>query len=104
MKVTFSVVPPGGGEAEEVFEAKMPALPLPEDYVLVKDEEARSGMCWKAFIVRRRWFWPQESEGDSIRVEVEVARHSHESANHKRICEKFQKRGKPIREMQTSCY
>ncbi len=104
MKVEFSVVPPGGGEADYVFDAEMDALPNTGDYVFRRDpnasQESVSAACpWSAFIVRRRWFWPGEAKG-SIMVEVEVARYYRESDTHKRTCEMYAARGNPPQELQ----
>ncbi len=52
-KVTFSVVPPGGGEQDYDFEITLPALPGVGDYLRVT---ASDECLTHDFIVRRRWF------------------------------------------------
>jgi hypothetical protein len=106
MKVAFSVVPPGGGESDYSFNYEMPAIPSAGDYVFVQDSEVGAGgAVWAAFIVRRRWFWPgAKPEDENILVEVEPARYYLESDKHKATCDSYAKKGKPLQEIQNSCY
>ena len=105
MKVQFAVVPPGGGETDYIFDAEMPTLPNAGDYVFKRDFEEGQTPAWAAFIVRRRWFWPQESEeNNSILVEVEVARYAMESKSHKENCEMYEHRGNAVQRIQDSCF
>jgi len=103
MKVQFVVVPPGGGEADYQFDKEMDALPNAGDYVFKRDFKEGEPVAWAAIIVRRRWFWPGESEG-SIIIEVEPARYAIQSDNHKRTCDMYAARGKPPQQMDESCF
>ena len=102
MKVEFAVVPPGGGEIDYTFDCEMPAVPVTADYVLKRDSAEGEPLAYATFIVRRRWFFPEE-EG-AVMVEVEVARSFRESENHKRICDGYAAKGKPLQWMEHSCY
>ena len=105
MKVHFSVVPPGGGENDYNFEAEMPAIPNAGDYVFKRDFEQGQHPAWAAFIVRRRWFWPQEPvENENILVEVEVARYAQESESHKANCQMYEQRGRTVQRIQDSTF
>ena len=102
MKVEFAVVPPGGGEIDYAFECEMEAVPAAGDYILKRDSVEGEPLAHATFIVRRRWFFPLEE--DAAMVEVEVARSFRESENHKRICDMYAAKGKPLQWMQHSCY
>ena len=109
MNATFVVVPPGGGEADYQFSVDLPAIPHDGDYVQVWD--ATQG-GYDYFIVRRRWFnlkaemvgQNRDHSFDKIIVEVEFAKGSAPSANHKASCEMYEKRGKIPKEYEVTAY
>jgi hypothetical protein len=108
MLVTFSVVPPGGGEQAYSFEVDLPALPERGDYVTGWDGQDRA----RYFIVRRRWFYldVEEQEHRSIHthreivVEVELARGPVPSKGHRRRCQVYESQGKVPQEFDSSTY
>jgi hypothetical protein len=107
MRITFSVVPPGGGEQDHSFEAELSALPRPGDYVTVHAEPRVDGA--HNFIVRRCSFYLGRTESGPYReemvvVEVEFALSPCSSPGHKRACNKYAQRGKPAQEFEPSAY
>jgi hypothetical protein len=102
MKVEFAVVSPGGGQNDYTFECEMATVPAEGDYVLMRDTAEDEPLAYATFIVRRRWFYPLEE--DAVMVEVEPARSSRQSPNHKQVCDLYAGQGKPIQWMQESCF
>ena len=108
MKVTFSVVPPGGGEQDYSFDVDIPALPETGDYFTAFDGKGGA----EYFIVRRRWFYLNVEEAEQrndythreIVVEIEFAKGSSPSDSHKRSCEMYERRGKVPQELDASTY
>src|SRR5262245_4361200 len=102
MKVGLAVVPGGGREDEYTCGGERCAVPVAGDYVRKRDSAEGESLAYATFIVRRRWFFPEED--GAVMVEVEVARSFRESQNHKRICDAYAARGKPLQWMEHSCF
>jgi hypothetical protein len=108
MKVTFSVVPPGGGEQDFSFDVDIPALPETGDYITANDGKGGD----QYYIVRRRWFYldvrPIPGGASyaykTIIVEVEFAKGVCPSKSHIAICEMYENRGKVPKEFDASTY
>ena len=105
MKVTLTIVPPGGGEGEFTLDFDMPGIPQQGDYISVY----RPGqMGTEDYIVRRTWWvldFPSteaiQPEGNvtvgttkSFYVECEIARGIFSSEEHSRTCDAYESSGK----------
>jgi hypothetical protein len=113
MKVTLIFVPPGGGEADYSLDFDLPSVPQPGDYISIQ-RPTETG--FEDFIVRRVWWYLTypKSEGitttttlgkcEGITVEGEFALGHHSTESHKRACEMYKNRGKPIQTFQPSGY
>ncbi len=107
MKVTIAIVPPGGGETDYGFNLELSAVPSPGDYIVVRTADGRSS----DFIVRRRWFFLERQGSQElgftesgITVEAEFALSQHSSEEHRRACDAYKGRGKPLQEFQATMY
>ncbi|WP_016952961.1 hypothetical protein [Anabaena sp. PCC 7108] len=106
MKVTFSFVPPGGGEANYELEFDLPAIPQPGDYIkIMRDSEEGE----ESFIVRRTWWNLNSSKsGNNLKnivVEAEFAEGAFmDSASHKLSLETYASRGFKVKTFDKSTY
>lgn len=131
MKVTLTIVPPGGGEADYHLAFDLPAVPQPGDYVSVK-RPGEKGLSH--FIVRRSWWMLSYSSTqtaiikplggalaatnggkesgvrpgklESLVVECELADGPNPSDDHKRACARYKgRKGKDkLKSFDESCY
>ncbi len=114
MRVNLVIVPPGGGEADYSMDFDLPAVPRPGDYIGVSRPDS-GGV--ESFIVRRTWWLmnfplaenstssaPAIGKVEKLCVECEFARGIHDSPSHKKACDTFEHRGKPIKEFDSTAY
>lgn len=114
MKVHFTVVPPGGGEAEYSFFIEMPTPPAAGDYVALT--HANGDIA--SFIVKRTW-WSLQSAEDRVTfsgepkwgtvnqcsVEVYPAEGlGYDSPDHRNLVESYRKRGLTVPSHDKSMY
>ncbi len=107
MKMTFTFVPPGGGEGDYSLEFDLPNVPQVGEYILIQRGED-SGT--EDFIVRRTWWGLKIDEKQSVgtfeqlQVECEFARGHHSSEDHKKACDMYDVRGKPPKNFEMTAY
>lgn len=114
MLVQLVVVPPGGGETDYSLDFDLPELPRPGDYICVSRPD-RNGH--ENFIVRRTWWmldFPmrESDEGNKnivgtiskVFVECEFANGPYDSESHKKSCEMYKNRGKPLKAFDETAY
>ena len=87
MKVTLTLVPPGGGEADGYYDVDLPEIPRIGDYLIVFLE----GVDGQSdFLVRRvKWYVKSTEKGgnatwDGVTVECEFALSERSSELHKK--------------------
>jgi hypothetical protein len=116
VRATFVFVPPGGGEADYQLAFEIPAAPQPGDYVRFMRDGAGPGTF--DFIVRRSWWlmtyphnethmWEGDERAgklDTLIVECEFALGPFAHEEHKRACEGYAARGKPLQEFEATAY
>jgi len=109
MKVTFSFVPPGGGEQEYSLAFDLPAIPQQGDYITITRDDTENGETGRqSFIVRRTWWYLHYSnnggQSKEIVVEVEFAQGSYDSESHKSTIKMYANRGKAAKSFDASTY
>ena len=109
MKVTFSFVPPGGGEQDYSLEFDLPAIPQPGDYIRIMRDDKEFGHPGEdCFLVRRTWWYLQYSDNGGrtreIVVEAEFAEGPYDSESHKSSIQMYANRGKEAKTLDASTY